>query len=104
MGSSPAIAASDLTLVRGDLLAVPAVIAVSRRMLAIIKGNLGCVFGCNTLAIPVAAPGFPSPPIAAAGMACSSVFVATNSLRLRGFQPANRPGRALRRPLRLAAR
>jgi|SRR5579859_5421931 Cu+-exporting ATPase len=101
-GTDAAIEASDLTLVRGDLLAVPDAIALSRRTLAIIKGNLGWAFGYNTLAIPLAALGFLSPLLAAA-MAFSSVFVVTNSLRLRRFQPANRPGRALRRALPPAA-
>jgi P-type Cu+ transporter len=103
-GTDAAIEASDLTLVRGDLLAVPDAIALSRRTLAIIKGNLGWAFGYNIAAIPLAALGFLSPLIAAAAMALSSVFVVTNSLRLRRFQPANRPGRALRRALQPAAR
>jgi P-type Cu+ transporter len=87
-GSDAAIEASDLTMVRGDLLAVPDAIALSRRTLATIKGNLFWAFGYNTAAIPLAALGFLNPLIAAAAMAFSSLFVVSNSLRLRGFQPA----------------
>ena len=86
-GTDVAIEASDLTLVRGDLLAVPDAIALSRRTLRIIQGNLCWAFGYNAAAIPLAALGFASPLIAAAAMAFSSVFVVTNSLRLRRFHP-----------------
>jgi Cu+-exporting ATPase len=86
-GADAAIEASDLTLVRGDLLAVPDAIMLSRRTLATIKGNLFWAFGYNAAAIPLAALGFLNPLIAGAAMALSSVFVVSNSLRLRRFRP-----------------
>ena len=97
-GTDAAIEAADLTLVRGDLLAVPDAILLSRRTLAIIKGNLFWAFGYNTAAIPLAALGFLNPLIAGAAMAFSSVFVVSNSLRLRrvGPRPARFPRFALR--------
>ena len=93
-GTDAAIEASDLTLVRGDLMPVPDAILLSRRTLATIKGNLVWAFGYNVAAIPLAALGFLNPLIAGAAMAFSSVFVVYNSLRLRRFQP----GRRLRTP------
>jgi Cu+-exporting ATPase len=91
-GTDAAIEAADLTLVRGDLNAAPDAIALSRRTLAIIKGNLFWAFAYNAAAIPLAALGFLSPLIAGAAMAFSSVFVVTNSLRLRRFRPVQQAG------------
>jgi Cu+-exporting ATPase len=85
-GSDVAIEASDLTLVRGDLRSAPDAIRLARRTLAVIKGNLFWAFAYNVAAIPLAALGYLSPMIAGAAMALSSVFVVTNSLRLRRFR------------------
>jgi Cu+-exporting ATPase len=90
-GTDAAIHASDLTLVRADLDAAVQAIRLSRRTLAVIKGNLFWAFAYNTLALPVASAGLLNPMLAGAAMAMSSVFVVTNSLRLRRFQPTRQP-------------
>jgi Cu+-exporting ATPase len=85
-GTDVAIEASDLTLVSGDLRAAVDAIRLSRRVLATIKGNLFWAFAYNVAAIPLAVAGYLNPIVAAAAMAFSSVFVVSNSLRLRAFR------------------
>jgi len=85
-GTDVAIEASDLTLVRGDLRAAVDAIRLSRRTLGIIKGNLFWAFAYNVAALPLAMAGLLNPLIAGAAMAFSSVFVVSNSLRLRRFR------------------
>ncbi|MCU7822504.1 heavy metal translocating P-type ATPase [Kitasatospora sp. DSM 101779] len=84
-GTDAAIEAGDLTLVRGDLRAAGDAIRLARRTLGTIKGNLFWAFAYNVAAIPLAAAGLLNPVVAGATMAFSSVFVVTNSLRLRRF-------------------
>lgn len=96
-GSDVAIEAADVTLAAGDLRSVGVAIRLAQRTLRTIKANLVWAFGYNVVAIPLAVAGIVNPIVAAATMAFSSVFVVSNSLRLRRFEPARRS-----RPLRQA--
>jgi Cu+-exporting ATPase len=91
-GTDVAIEASDLTLVSGDLRAAVDAIRLSRRVLATIKGNLFWAFAYNVAAIPLAVAGYLNPIVAAAAMAASSLFVVSNSLRLRRFRSIRQEG------------
>ncbi|MEU2628377.1 HAD-IC family P-type ATPase, partial [Kitasatospora sp. NPDC007106] len=88
-GTDAAIEAGDLTLVRGDLRTAGDAIRLARRTLGTIKGNLFWAFAYNVAAIPLAAAGLLNPVVAGATMAFSSVFVVTNSLRLRRFDASS---------------
>ncbi|MHB1490039.1 MAG: heavy metal translocating P-type ATPase, partial [Cellulomonas sp.] len=90
-GTDAAIEASDLTLVRGDLRAAADAIRLARRTLATIKGNLFWAFAYNVAALPLAASGRLNPLLAGAAMAFSSIFVVSNSLRLRRFTAWSQP-------------
>ncbi len=98
-GTDVAIEASDITLVRADLDAAVDAVRLSRRTLAVIKGNLFWAFAYNVAAIPLAMAWLLSPVVAGAAMAFSSVFVVSNSLRLRRFRftPPSQPA-TLSRP------
>jgi Cu+-exporting ATPase len=90
-GTDVAIEAGDITLMRADLGAVGDAIRLSRRTLATIKANLFWAFAYNVGAVPLAAAGLLNPMVAGAAMALSSLFVVSNSLRLRRFMPDTVP-------------
>jgi Cu+-exporting ATPase len=84
-GTDAAKTASDLTLIGGDLGRIATAIELAGKVLGTIKGNLFWAFAYNAIAIPLAVAGLLNPMVAAAAMACSSLFVVSNSLRLRRF-------------------
>ena len=97
-GADVAIDAGDLTLMRADVHTVPTALRLSARTLRTIRMNLFWAFAYNAAAIPLAAAGLLNPMISGAAMACSSLLVVTNSLRLRQFK------RSVRTPARRAHR
>jgi len=103
-GTDVAIEASDLTLVSGDLRAAPDAIRLSRRTLRTIKGNLFWAFAYNVAALPLAAAGLLNPLIAGVAMGLSSIFVVSNSLRLRRFQASREGGAPKHEPAQVPVR
>jgi P-type E1-E2 ATPase len=98
-GTDVAVGACDLILMRADLAVVPAAVRLARATLRTIRGNLRWAFGYNIAALPLAAAGLLNPLVAGAAMALSSLFVVSNSLRLRRFeQAAGAPAPQARRP------
>jgi Cu+-exporting ATPase len=83
---------ADITLVHGDIEAVSVAIALSRATLRIIRQNLAWAFGYNLVLVPLAMVSILPPIVAALAMACSSVTVVLNALRLRHFSPQHRQG------------
>jgi Cu+-exporting ATPase len=90
-GTDVALGAADLILMRNDLNVVPSAIKLARRTLRTIHGNLTWAFSYNIAALPLAAFGLLNPLIAGGAMTLSSLFVVSNSLRLRRFERANNP-------------
>ena len=88
-GTDVALKSADIILVRRNLNVIPDAIGLARRTLRTIRGNLLWAFGYNVAAIPLAAFGLLNPLIAGFAMSLSSVFVVTNSTRLRRFKPGN---------------
>jgi Cu+-exporting ATPase len=85
-GTDQAMSAGDITITRGDIEQVPVALLLARKTLGTIRGNLFWAFAYNVIALPLAIAGVLNPLIAGAAMAFSSIFVVSNSLRLRAFR------------------